>query len=136
MATSYINEVVPELSPSGDDARDDRRLPIMSSLVHHQHITDMSGLDIPRIPTPPSAVEKTTRKYSLLDDLIESENAYVELLTGIIRVCLYFTPSFYILPHFCHRKWPLPGRDQIFPHRSSTSLFVVWRESTRRIARS
>lgn len=50
----------------------------------------MLGLDIPISPVSPSlpsAVDKT-QKYSPLTDLIQSEKAYVGLLTGIIRVRL------------------------------------------------
>ncbi|KAF8560439.1 hypothetical protein OG21DRAFT_1452553 [Imleria badia] len=85
MATRYLNEaageVPPALPPKDKDSLNehpDATLPIMSSL----------GLDIPLSPaspsSPPSAVDKA-RKYSPLTDLIESEKAYVEILTGIIR---------------------------------------------------
>jgi hypothetical protein len=60
----------------------------------------LAGIDIPSSPTTPhsprgppdpamsisSPVEKT-KKSSPLTDLIESEKSYVDLLTGIIRVC-------------------------------------------------
>ena len=102
MATSYMNELVPPPPPPPlplkDNARNDATLPIMSSLGHYvllcdtsSSLTPMLGLDIPLSPVSPSslpsAMEKT-RKYSPLTDLIESEKAYVELLTGIIRVRL------------------------------------------------
>jgi hypothetical protein len=65
---------------------------------HHQSLIPILGLDIPLSPVSPSslssAVDKT-RKYSPLTDLIESEKAYVQLLTGIIRVRLS-SPSRYI----------------------------------------
>lgn len=62
---------------------------LMRSLSPLSLLTPMLGLDIPLSPispsSPSSAAEKT-KKYSLLADLMESEKAYVELLTGIIRV--------------------------------------------------
>lgn len=96
MATSYLDQPPPP-PPKRSDEYPDTTQPIMSSLgipakvfcSRLPPLTPMLGLDIPLSPVSPSSLSSVvdkTRKYSPLIDLIESEKAYVELLTGIIRV--------------------------------------------------
>ncbi|KAF8140172.1 hypothetical protein EV363DRAFT_1393087 [Boletus edulis] len=82
MGTKYLGEssVVISGPPPPPPKDKEHALPIMSSAS--------LGLDIPLSPVSPSSLSSPvdkTRKSSPLADLIESEKAYVEILTGIIR---------------------------------------------------
>lgn len=86
----------------------------------------LAGLSsAPSTPSASSFPSDKPRKLNTLNDLIETEKNYVDLLAGIIRV--RYTPLFMTAFELIHqpRKLPPPGPDLICLHRTWISCFVV-----------